>query len=62
MKVNPCKGCKERSADCHGSCERYAEWRQDHIERKREINKEKYPELYDYIVEIRYRGKNNNDR
>ena len=62
MKIAPCKGCKERSAECHGSCERYAEWQQDHDKDKCKQYKEKYPELYDYIVERRYRGKNNNDR
>lgn len=62
MKVNPCKECKKHSPECHGSCERYNDWLQDHIERKREINKEKHPEMFEYIVEKRYRGKNNNER
>ena len=27
MKKGPCYGCTERFPACHGSCERYAEWR-----------------------------------
>lgn len=22
----PCKGCYDRSVECHGTCEKYAEW------------------------------------
>ena len=28
--MSPCKGCEERSAECHGTCERYAEYRAVH--------------------------------
>lgn len=25
--INPCRNCKERSAECHAACPRYREWR-----------------------------------
>lgn len=36
MKV-PCKGCKERNADCHSICERYAEF----VKANEELKKKK---------------------
>lgn len=30
-KENPCgKQCQERSAFCHGSCEKYLKWKKEH--------------------------------
>lgn len=26
-EVSPCKGCADRHTACHGSCEKYKEWR-----------------------------------
>ena len=25
--MSPCKGCEDRSAECHATCKRYAEYR-----------------------------------
>lgn len=27
LKETPCKDCAERCAECHGKCEKYAEYR-----------------------------------
>lgn len=35
----PCRGCKERSERCHGSCERYKAWLVINEERKAEEKK-----------------------
>lgn len=33
--ICPCKGCEARCAGCHGSCEKYLEWKEfDAKERK----------------------------
>lgn len=61
-KINPCKGCKDRSAECHAACKRYKKWLDEHIRNKHEQHKEKHPEVYDYIVDRRYRGKNSDQR
>lgn len=29
MSYAPCKGCKERTAECHGKCERYKEFQKE---------------------------------
>ena len=62
MRVNPCIKCADRSAECHATCERYQTWLEEHIEHKHEIKKQKKPEIFNYIVERRYRGKNNDQR
>ena len=62
MKINPCKGCKDRSAECHAKCKKYAEWHTEYLAKKYKQNMERYPELYDYIVGKRYRGRNNDQR
>lgn len=35
--TSPCKNCEDRSVGCHGSCEKYAEWKgqQDWTNRRR---------------------------
>ena len=35
MELPPCKGCQDRHTACHGSCDRYKEWKQ----RLDELNK-----------------------
>lgn len=60
--IAPCIDCPDRSAECHGSCKRYAEWQTAHIAYKREKHKQKNPEIYNYIVSKRYRGRNNDQR
>ena len=54
--ISPCTGCQERSAECHGVCEKYAKWLEEHREYKRENYRRKYPEIYEYIVGRVYRG------
>lgn len=33
MNYTPCHGCPERVVGCHGKCEKYAAYRQEHDER-----------------------------
>ena len=53
--ISTCKDCEERSATCHGSCERYLAARQGHIEESREISRQKISDkLYrDYVIDSR---------
>lgn len=30
QKSSPCKGCPDRDAGCHGRCELYLEWQDEH--------------------------------
>lgn len=30
MRQSPCYGCERRSAECHGSCSDYGQWRVEH--------------------------------
>lgn len=42
MKLPPCKDCKERNAECHANCDKYAEWSDQHQverEKKREADR-----------------------
>lgn len=34
QKISPCKGCETRIAGCHGSCERYKNWKSERDQRK----------------------------
>ncbi len=34
--MNPCFGCNERNEDCHGVCEKYLNWKDEHDEQKRQ--------------------------
>lgn len=36
-KDNPCHGCNDRHAGCHGSCEAYLDWHEQHVQKQREI-------------------------
>jgi hypothetical protein len=36
-KEPPCKDCVDRSASCHGTCQRYKGWHEQHVQRQREI-------------------------
>ena len=47
----PCKGCGDRSAECHAGCERYAEWSKE----KRQENAEEYKRnLAEYAIVAQY--------
>lgn len=44
-KRNPCKrNCRERSATCHGECEKYKEWREwlDGVNKEIQMENERY--------------------
>ena len=55
----PCKGCEERTAECHGTCERYGAWAEERQRVNEQKNKEK--KLREYYIElghkIRKRGR-----
>ena len=36
-KDNPCRNCEERCVGCHGTCQRYLDWHEQHVQRQREI-------------------------
>lgn len=36
-KDNPCHGCNDRHAGCHGSCKYYLDWHEQHVSEQREI-------------------------
>lgn len=38
---NPCKGCTERHTTCHDHCERYHEWRDQHLAQERHLKEQK---------------------
>lgn len=44
---NPCYGCEQRTADCHGTCEAYHDWKAEH-DKKREA--ERKSAIDDYRV------------
>lgn len=50
--ISTCRDCEERTATCHGSCERYLAARKDHIEESREAARQKKinKEYDDYII------------
>ncbi len=56
MKAAPCFGCKKRTKLCHGSCEKYREWRKEHakeVEGNKAIARKCYThssEAYDRTV------------
>jgi len=33
----PCKDCADRTAGCHGTCSRYKDWHEQHVQKQREI-------------------------
>lgn len=47
----PCKGCKDRTEWCHGSCERYARFREemavfkDHVRMERDAENLSKPQM-----------------
>ena len=41
QKSNPCKGCPDRDAGCHGRCELYLSWQAEHAKMKQAMWKHK---------------------
>ncbi len=57
MGTSPCKGCSDRHIACHGSCERYLNWKNDHIAERFYTTCSKQ-NFYPPITESRERGMN----
>lgn len=55
--ISPCKGCEDRSAECHAKCEEYAAWVKRHRAWLEEMQRKKYPEMYEYVADKAYRGR-----
>ena len=36
----PCRGCLDRTMTCHGFCERYQDWKQNHEDERRWIREQ----------------------
>ena len=45
MKIAPCKDCKDRAIGCHGTCEKYSEYRKQR-EKERELRYKKQQTYY----------------
>lgn len=48
-----CQGCTERVVGCHGTCEKYAEYRQALSNRKKRIHKAKLKDLLIHDFQVR---------
>ena len=46
MMEAPCKDCAERTMGCHGTCARYAEYREAFDAQKKEIKKHRDDYVY----------------
>lgn len=47
LTICPCKGCADRTAVCHGKCEKYTEWREEREKMKTQMAAEFYDPLRD---------------
>ena len=45
----PCRNCEDRHVGCHGTCERYIDWKEKHIESKRKRFEQKQTD-YQYMA------------
>ena len=45
----PCRNCEDRHIGCHGTCEKYIDWKEKHIESKRKKFEQKQTE-YQYMA------------
>lgn len=56
---SPCFNCPDRCAGCHGKCEQYAEWHNNHIEEQRRIRtmQEELNTMRSYKVETALRNR-----
>lgn len=39
MKIAPCKDCKKRTLGCHGRCDKYLNWKKEHDEARKLLQK-----------------------
>jgi hypothetical protein len=53
MVTAPCKGCQQRHLGCHGTCEKYQEFRRIHDEEAAENRRrvDAYADMYSYKEE-----------
>lgn len=42
LTICPCKGCADRTAVCHGKCDKYTEWRIEYDKMKAQMAAEFY--------------------
>lgn len=62
---NPCyQNCTERSATCHGTCQRYKDWAKAERERKKKLReaRDKETDVEDYIAGVSARIKRTQHR
>ena len=45
----PCRGCEDRTMTCHGVCQRYQDWKQNH-EDERRWNREQLPIISEAMI------------
>ena len=41
-EISPCKGCTERNPGCHGSCDRYKEWKERYDAQQEHLKANRY--------------------
>lgn len=63
QQICPCNKCQERSAECHGKCEKYKEYRQKLDSIKAECSKAKQKEvnLKSYVNETHLKNTRQKD-
>ena len=56
---SPCYNCPDRHASCHSTCERYAEWHNNHVDEQRRIRtmQEELNTMRSYKVECALRNR-----
>lgn len=45
--ISPCKGCADRTVDCHGKCQKYNAWKLAVLAEKRKEKEERDLARYD---------------
>ena len=59
MSVCVCKDCKERNAECHANCKRYADWKAESEAARLNVYHKKQNEvdMAQYLINIKHRIK-----
>lgn len=55
--ISPCKDCEDRSEECHATCKAFAAWEKRHKAWLEKVRAEEYTELYEYIGDRHYWGR-----
>lgn len=50
-KRNPCLKCEDRTEECHAKCMKYDSWKKAHEAYRKMIDRERNPEIKQYIDE-----------